>query len=492
MHESVMSRYLIPRLRDVLFLAILVSALALGPRMLNLDSDLGRHLTIGRYILKTHQIPNRDLFSHTRLGDSRPAYEWLTQVIFASAEKLAGLDGPLFVTALCIAAAFTIVLTDSARRSQMPLTALTITALAVATSSLHWLPRPHVITFLLLAIWLERLERVRRGESIPMWHFPALMLIWVNAHGGFVFGILAWVAYAAGWILERGRKSINEPFGKRLILIGGLSLVTTFITPSLWGNWQAVLSNHSQFILSRTVETMPPDLTQPGTWPFAMMVLLSVIIILATRKSISISHIFLLAGFATLGLLMARNIPLFAITAAPILSMGARDVLYAIKRWRTIEANIAALESQLRGAIWPILFSVGLALFIGGRYQFEKKTLAHFDERVFPVSAADWLIRNPQSGNMFNEINWGGYLLYRLWPEHKVFLDSQTDFFGEELVKEYDRAILAQEGWQAVLEKYEIEWAILPTSAPLTDALQASGWNVIYEDVNAVIFREPR
>ena len=142
--------------------------------------------------------------------------------------------------------------------------------------------------------------------------------------------------------------------------------------------------------------------------------------------------------------------------------------------------------------IWPILFSVGLALFIGGRHQFEKKTLAHFDERVFPVSAADWLIRNPQSGNMFNDINWGGYLLYRLWPEHKVFLDSQTDFFGEELVKEYDRAILAQEGWRVVLEKNEIEWAILPPSAPLTDTLQASGWSVIFEDKTAVILKVPQ
>ncbi len=160
-----MSRYLIPRLRDVLFLAILMAALALAPRVMNTDGDLGRHLTMGRTILETHQIPNHDLFSHTRLGDARPAYEWLTQVVFAGAEKYAGLDGPLFVTAICIAMAFSIVLADAARRSQLPLTALVITALAAAASSLHWLARPHVVTFLLLALWLERLERLRLGES---------------------------------------------------------------------------------------------------------------------------------------------------------------------------------------------------------------------------------------------------------------------------------------------------------------------------------------
>lgn len=488
--SDLMSRYLTPRLRDVLFLAILVSALALGPRMLNLDSDLGRHLTLGRYILETHHIPIHDLFSHSRAGDARPAYEWVTQVIFASAEKLAGLDGPLFVTALCIAAAFTIVQADSTRRNRLPLTALTITALAVSTSSLHWLPRPHVITFLLLAIWLDQLEKIRAGESIPLWHFPFLMLIWVNAHGGFVFGMLAWVAYVAGWIWERGRKSNDEITGKRLLLIGGLSLVATFISPGFWGNWKAVLGNHSQFILSRTIETMPPSFTQPGTWPFAMMVVLSIIIILATRKTISISHIFLLAGFATLGLLMARNIPLYAITAAPILSMGARDVLYAVKRWRTIEANIAALESQLRGTIWPILFSLGLALFIGGCYQFEKRTLAHFDERIFPVSAADWLEEHPQSGNMFNEFNWGGYLLYRLWPEQKVFLDSQTDFYGEGLLREYQIAMTIPDGWKSIFIKYNVEWVILPPDSVLGKSLnQNSGWDLLYTDLTAIIIR---
>ncbi len=289
-----MSKYLIPRLRDVLFIAILIGALALGPRMLNTDGDLGRHLALGRYILEVHRIPTHDLFSHTLPGDVRPAYEWLTQLVFAIAEKLAGLDGPLFIAALCIAAAFTIVQMDSARRSQMPLVALAMTALAAAASSLHWLPRPHVVTFLLLAVWLERLERVRAGEPVPPWHFPALMLVWANAHGGFVFGILAWIAYFAGWVFESGIRNAAIATGKRLMLIGALSLAATFITPGIWGNWQAVLSNHSQFILSRTVETMPPDLTQPGTWPFVVMLVISILIIfdytqVAPIKSLPVS-----------------------------------------------------------------------------------------------------------------------------------------------------------------------------------------------------------
>jgi len=495
-----MKNFLIPRLRDVFFLAILFAALALGPRMLSLDSDLGRHLTLGGFILDSHQIPIRDLFSHIRADAPRPAYEWLMQVIFALANRLVGLDGVLLVTALVIAAAFAVVYVDAARRSRFPLAALMIASLAAAASSLHWLPRPHVITFLLLAIWLEWLEHVRCGESVPWWQFPALMLIWANAHGGFLFGILAWLAYFGGWMWEAIRKSANPKIGKQWLLIGGSSLLASILTPSGWGNWQAVLANHSSYILSRTVETRPPDFSQPGTWPFALLLGITIIIILATRKDkpaaqsdshFAMSHVFLLAGFAALGLLMARNIPLFAIAVVPILSERARNVFQRAQRWETVEANVAALESPLRGAVWPITFGLALTLFIGIRFQTQKEALARFDGRVFPVAAADWLNANPQSGNMFNDINWGGYLLYRLWPGQKVFVDSQTDFYGEALTRKYEQVVTLSAGWENVLSKYNVTWVILPPDVPLASALRDTGWHILYSDSTTVILKHP-
>jgi hypothetical protein len=482
---------LIPRLRDIFFIAILVGAWALGPRMLALDSDLGRHLALGKYILDSRVIPTRDLLSYTRAGDTRPAYEWLSQIILESANRLAGLDGVILVTALVIAAAFTFVYTDARQRSGMPLTALGVTILATLASSLHWLPRPHVMTFLLLSIWLAWLERVRRRETIPLWCFPMLMLVWVNVHGGFLFGALAWLAYLGGWIWEDLHQSANKQVGRRFMLLGGFSLIATLITPSGWGNWQAVLNNSSRYILSRTVETMPPDFSQLGTWPFALLIDITVIVIIVTRKTQSASHIFLLAGFAALGLLMTRNIPLFGITATPILSEGMSNILKRAKRWQSIEANITTLESSLRGAVWPVMFGLVFALFIGIRYQVQKEALNHFNERVFPVAAADWLETHPQPGDMFNEFNWGGYLLYRLWPEQKVFLDSQTDFYGEKLVKEYERILTAQGDWQALLDTYSVKWVILPHTAPLLPALQNENWQTLYSDQIATILKRP-
>jgi hypothetical protein len=266
--------------------------------------------------------------------------------------------------------------------------------------------------------------------------------------------------------------------------------MATLITPSGWGNWQAVLNNNSRYILSRTVETMPPAFYQPGTWPFVCMLALTIVLI-AARSIKSVTHVVLLAGFAILSLLMARNIPLFVIATAPIMSESVNNLSGHIKWWQTIEANTTIIEGLHNSIIWSLIFGVALALFVGSNYQIQKKALMRFNERVFPVAAVDWLAGHPQPGNMFNEFNWGGYLLYRLWPNQTVFLDSQTDFYGEALVREYEQILTAKGEWMHLLDRYAVKWAILPRHAPLVAALQSLTWQALYSDQTTIILRRP-
>jgi hypothetical protein len=202
------------------------------------------------------------------------------------------------------------------------------------------------------------------------------------------------------------------------------------------------------------------------------------------------SHVFLLVGMAGLGFLMARNIPLFAIAAIPILSLWTKESLQAQNKWIKLEERIAELQKPLQGIFWPALLGLGFILLIGGRQVVQKDTLLHFDPSVFPVQAANWLEEHPQTGQMFNEFNWGGYLLYRLWPEQRVFLDSQTDFYGEALVRKYEQAITASAGWENVLSRYNVSWVILPQKARLISVLEKEGWVTIYKDDTAVILKD--
>src|SRR5512142_1234179 len=101
-----MRRFFLPSLGDCLFISVFVGALLLGSRMLNQDGDLGRHLTLGTYILDSHTIPVRDILSFTETGRPRPPYEWLSQVAYALAFRVLNLDGVVLLAALGIAASF--------------------------------------------------------------------------------------------------------------------------------------------------------------------------------------------------------------------------------------------------------------------------------------------------------------------------------------------------------------------------------------------------
>lgn len=486
-----MKRYRAFSLTTLIFSVIFFLALASGSQMLSIDSDLGRHITIGNYILDHRIIPTRDLFSHTLTGQSRPPYEWLSQVLFAISHRILGLDGVILFTAAIIAAAFTLTFQTSTHYDRTPLTAFLLTLLAAGASSLHWLPRPHIMTFLLLAIWVAQLEKIQRGKTVRLFVFPVTMLLWANLHGGFIYGILAWLAYFAGWLVEKWRKNSNAQTGKQLLIIGTTSLPASIITPDLWHNWDAVLNNRSAFILSRTVETMPPNLTDPAILPFDLLLAVGVILIIFNRRGIHASHLFLIIGFGSLSLLMTRNIPLFAIACTPIISVLADASISNSKALMKIDERFSNFSKRTTWNLTPLLLLAGTFAYFAVQHLKTNTSVFHYKPQVFPIQAVTWLEENPQDGNMFNEFNWGGYILEETWPRYLVFLDSQSDFYGESLMREYDKAISVQNGWESVFVKYDIFWAIIPSHSLIAQELVTNDWKILYQDDTAIILRKP-
>ena len=116
------------------------------------------------------------------------------------------------------------------------------------------------------------------------------------------------------------------------------------------------------------------------------------------------------------------------------------------------------------------------------------RPIYQFDSSVFPVDAVQYIKENPQKGNMFNEFNWGGYLQNNLWPKYNVFLDSQSDFYGEDLMRDYDQIISANDSWESLLQKYQVDWLIIPVNTPLAgQILNAANWEIIYRDNTSMI-----
>lgn len=487
--------WVLPRLPDVVFVALFALVVLMGPRLLNVDGDLGRHLAIGETILRSGSIPTSDAFSHTMAGEPLTPHEWLSQVAFAASFRLLGLDGVVLLCALLIGLTFALVYRSAAAHSGLPLAALALTLLAAAASSLHWLARPHLFTLLLVVVWTGLLDAIRKGNRTTWWALPPVMLLWVNLHGAFVFGFIIWLAYAAGWAWRRwvGHAPDAPGVGRSLALGGALSLAVTALNPvglKLWATSLGYAGN--AYLVGHTAEYLSPNFHDVSTWPFLLMILTGLWLVGAARPRLSPESALLLVGWMGLGLVSVRHVPVFAVVSAPILASCLPGVLLASApglAWQRREDGMARLEGGLRGHAWPIAVTLAAGLALAGGAQLTPVAGGNaFSPRVFPVEAVDWLESHPPTGRVFNSFPWGGYLLYRLWPDVRVFIDGQTDFYGEALTREYEQVITLSDGWEAVLEKYDVEWVLIPADSELARALYSdSAWSAVYADPTAVI-----
>jgi hypothetical protein len=96
----------------------------------------------------------------------------------------------------------------------------------------------------------------------------------------------------------------------------------------------------------------------------------------------------------------------------------------------------------------------------------------------------------PSTEPVFSTDAWGGYLIYRMYPERKVVVDDRHDLYGSGRIRQYMTLTRAEPGWQSVLESWKIRTALLPTDSTLANLLRElpQDWRVAYEDKVAVVF----
>ncbi len=481
-----MKRFILPRLQDIMFLVIFVAAVFLGPRMLTMDGDLPRHLAMGRYVAQHGLPPSVDIFSHTVSGIPFAPHEWLAGLLFYIVYSFFGLNGIIILAATLLATTFTIIYAYGVTVTEIRLPIFFLTAFGAVISSLHWIVRPHLFTMLILAIWLILTDRLSKEKNMGIWIFPAIMLLWVNIHGEFVIGFLVLGAFLAGWCWDftfyRAETSVNQ--GVRLGLAGGLSFLASMVNPVSWNIWGTVIGYvNNGYLTSHTNEYNPPDFSQPKFMVFLFFLAISIVLLSIKKKPIPTSAALLLAGFSAMGLISARNLHLYGIVAPFVLAntIPGSEIILLMKQ---PEILFAKVENQLKGFVWPIatilIFCASMSWGLIDRNR--------FDPAYFPVDAVNWLKANPQPGNMFNNFDWGGYLIFNLWPEKKVFIDGQTDVYGEALTRKYEQIITLKSDWENILPEYDVRWAIIPPNWPLSDALRKAGWRELYRDKTAAIF----
>ncbi len=191
-----------PSAADLIFVALL-GVLVFTPISVRLlgDAGIGWHIRTGQQILATHTIPHVDSFSSTMAGKPWFAWEWLYDAVIGKLETTLGLNGVVWFTAIVIAAVFAWTFRRLTARGTNILVALVLVLLAVSASTIHFLARPHVMSWLFTLAWFVILDSERKGfdHRGRLWLLPVLMVAWVNMHGGFLVGfVLLGIFWLAG------------------------------------------------------------------------------------------------------------------------------------------------------------------------------------------------------------------------------------------------------------------------------------------------------
>jgi hypothetical protein len=484
--------WFLPSISEVVFIVILAFILSGKGNLLG-DADTGYHIRAGEYIIDNLKVPSHDLFSHITPPLEWTAHEWLSEVILAFIHRVSGLTGVVVAFALLIAFVHVILLKFLKSSGISIIVSACIVALAAGASIIHWLARPHIFSLLLILLWYIILDSYQYKRRNYLYLLLPLMLLWVNLHGGFIAGFMLLAVYITGNAItaifqKKDRKDRIQKI-RTLLIYGILCLLITLINPK---GYKILLFPFNlisnTYIMDHVSEFLSPNFHTDLRFEYMLLLMICVFGVSALR--LNAIEVILVLLFTHMSLYSARYIPLYAIILSPILGNHIETLLHdfrerrLIKRFIAISERTTKTDSMTKYHVWFILTIATLSIMV-----FTGKIHYTFDKKRLPVDAVQFMQKEKIPGKMFNNDEFGDYIIYAAWPQYKVFFDGRSDMYGKEKMKEYFKIMGIETGWQDVLTKYDISWVIFNTKSALSSfLLERNDWKLIYSDKVANIF----
>lgn len=463
------------------------------------DPDFWWHLRAGQLIHETLDIPHTDPFSSTFFGREWVAHEWLSEALMYAVHQAAGYAGLVVFFALVISAAMWVALHGFAGRAGHPYVAGFALLLGALAASPTWGVRPQMFSFLFASVFFAVLGGYARGESgRRVWWLVPLTVLWVNMHAGFALGLTLVALTLAGLVLdvwlseEEGREPV---WGRVRTLAAVLAacMAAVVLNPNgarLYAYPFETLTSHA--MMKYINEWFSPDFHEPMFQPFALMLMATFCSMILSRVRVRPSSLLMLAATAYAALRSGRNVPFFALAAMPLLAEHTWTWL-SQQAWgaRLLRPEKAEDGRQLflKVALNVLVFVVApLALCLVRVQQVSARSAAD-EAQNFPAAAVEFIRENGLPQPVFNEYGWGGYMIWKLQPGYRVYIDGRADVYGDAFMEEFLKTRDGVAAWRAPLEREGVRTVAVNPDAPLASLLrQEKGWRKVFEDKQAVIF----
>jgi hypothetical protein len=439
-----------PLLRSVMLWALYAVPLVVAVRPIGVplyDPDVWWHLRVGQWVVEHRAVTTTDPFSLG--GQSTPwlAYSWLYEVVLYGLVSAFGLAGIIVYRAVVSLAVVAAVHALVCRLEKRFLISTVLTTAATLALAMLFSERPWLITILFSTLTLSAVLALRQPEAPPrwLWALPLLYCVWANIHIQFVYGLfllgLSCIAPLIDQRLGRERdETAASPWSRRwdqLVALTGACFLATLINPYHIRLYGVVIEYATQPGPFRFVNELKAlEFRSLSDW-LVLGFTGSACWLLGRRRS-SAFHVLLLLSTAW-----------FAFRAR-------RDLWFVILADLTILAsatpNLSSLnDSAFRLTARRLLFiGTGLILVVGACAWMRDLSPAGLNRRVaqvFPVEAAQVIAERGDPGPLYNDFNWGGYLIWALpgWP---VSIDGRTNLHGDERIERFGRTWSGLPGWR--------------------------------------------
>ena len=464
------------------------------------DTDIFWHLAAGREMVLHKQWLFTDPFSFTLQSPQWIDLHWLFQLITYGIYCL-GAEKALIVFKLIVVALVAGILCSIHRtRHYAAITAFSTALLLYEARYLICL-RPVLITMLCMALYVYLFENTRDKENKKaLWLCIPLQIIWTNSQGLYMIGLFMIGAYWAEAVIDFFRKKSPRP--DFITVLFASAILSCLINPyglrgvALPFTFFRRISPDASNIFSMNIAENIPLFSLTGYEAiYRVTVIITALAALAlfalNRKDLRPAHIALFLGFSYLAFSAERNVLLYIIIIIPIIG-------YHATRCGIIDA-CRAMQRTLQRPLKYALYAGALLMLLSATVQHAWVVAIYPAHRMlspfrFPEKITEYLKRNPIEGRMFNDIRYGGYLLWNFYPSKQVFVDGRLILRSEHFFAEYLRLCDTPELFPQVVRQFNITHAILPSAIfTLYHKLirwlyESNQWRLEYTDGESMLF----
>ncbi len=450
------------------------------------DADVWWHLRVGEWIAEHGWVTTTDPFSS--YGADRPwvAYSWLFEIVLFSLYARLGLTG-IVVFRVVMAIAVVVALQRLADRCAKHFAAASMLGLVAAVAVFPLMSeRPWLFTILFSTLTLEVVLDVREGtRRWTFWALPLVYAVWANVHIQFVYGFLLHGLGCAAPILDGILRLDPPPQGswRRLVGLTAACVAATLLNPYHVRIYVVVFEYATQPGPFRVVEElMAFTFREYSHWLALALALLTAFAL--GRRPLRSSFEPLLFALAVILCFRARRDLWLVVLSAIVILPGV------------IPARTEPQPSRRREWCVAVVIALLLAVFLGRQRGLTEEKLQAEEREALPERAAKVLQALDEPGPLYNDFNWGGYLIWKA-PRHRVSMDGRTNLHGEERIQRSLDTWAGRPGWDSDEELTRAGIVFADVGMPLTTLLRRDErfqkqFRIVHEDDQAVIFVRKR